>query len=168
MPRHPADHRATLTCAAMAITTLEARTQIVDELGAATEQIALAVACLGAAYELLDELTADRLEGELFRPVQRALGRAKRTNAEFAERYGLTGPVADEPSAGVPSQGVRAFVDRAVVAATEASRLIAELQDSMLPIEAGDSELRSGLAEARELVDQLPRAARDFLRTRGR
>ena len=100
--------------------------------------------------------------------MQRALGRAKRTNAEFAERYGLTGPVADEPSAGVPSQGVRAFVDRAVVAATEASRLIAELQDSMLPIEAGDSELRSGLAEARELVDQLPRAARDFLRTRGR
>jgi hypothetical protein len=152
----------------MAITTLEARTQIVDELGAATERIALAVACLGAAYELLDELTADRLEGELFRPVQRALGRAKRTNAQFAERYGLTLAVADEPSPGVPSQGVRAFVDRAVVAATEASRLIAELQDSMLPIEAGDSELRTGLAEVRELVDQLPRAARDFLRTHGR
>jgi hypothetical protein len=152
----------------MAITTLEARTQIVDELGAATEQIALSVASLGAAYELLDELTADRLEGELFRPVQRALGRAKRTNAQFAERYGLTVPVADESLPGAPSQGVRAFVDRAVVAAIEASRLIAELQDSMLPIEAGDPELRSGLAAARDLVDQLPGAARDFLRTRGR
>ena len=152
----------------MAITTAEARTQIVDDLGAATDQIALAVACLGAAHELLDDLTADRLEADLFRPVQRALGRAKRTSAAFAGRHALTAPDGAQPSPGAPSQGVRSFVERAVVAATEASRMIAELQDSMLPIEFGDPELRSGLSDSRELVDRLPRAARDFLRTLGR
>ncbi|MGH2987543.1 MAG: hypothetical protein ACRDLO_12765 [Solirubrobacterales bacterium] len=152
----------------MAITTGQARAQIVHDLGAATDRIALAVASLGAAYELLDELTADRLEADLFRPVQRALGRAKRTNAEFAARHRLTVRDGTEPSPGLPSQGVNAFVNGAVVAATDASRLIAELQDSMLPIEFGDPELRSGLADARELVDQLPAAARDFLRTLGR
>ena len=152
----------------MAVTTLEARTQIVDELGGATLQIAYSVACLGAAYELLDETTADRLEDELFRPVQRALGRAKRTNAEFAARYGLSAPNIEPPSPGVPSQGVRAFVDHAVNAAAEASRRIAELQDSMLPIEAGDPELRAALAEVRELVDRLAAPARTFLSTLGR
>jgi hypothetical protein len=152
----------------MAITTAEARTQIVDDLGAATDQIALAVAALGAAHELLDELTADRLEADLFRPVQRALGRARRTNVEFARRHGLTVRDGAQPSPGLPSQGVKSLVDRAVVAAMEAGRLIAELQDSMLPIEFGDPELRSGLAESRELVDRLPGAARQFLRTLGR
>jgi hypothetical protein len=152
----------------VAVTTLEARTQIVDELGGATLQIAYSVACLGAAYELLDETTADRLEAELFRPVQRALGRAKRTNAEFASRYGLKAPAVEAPPPGVPSQGVRAFIDRAVNAAAEASRRIAELQDSMLPIEAGDTELRAALAETRELVDQIAAPARAFLNTLGR
>lgn len=152
----------------MPVTTLEARTQIVDELGGATLQIAYAVACLGAAYELLDEATGDRLDAELFRPVQRALGKAKRTNSEFAARYGLTAPQAEPPSPGVPSQGVKAFVDHAVNAAAEASRRIAELQDSMLPIEAGDPELRASLAEVRELIDRLATPARGFLSTLGR
>jgi hypothetical protein len=38
----------------------------------------------------------------------------------------------------------------------------------MLPIEAGDPELRVGLAEVRELLDQVPGRAREFLRTLGR
>jgi hypothetical protein len=152
----------------MAITTAEARKQIVDDLAAATERIAQAVDSLGAAHELLDELTADRLEADLFRPVQRALARAKRTNAAFAARHGLTVGDRAQLSPGAPSQGVKSLVDRAVVAAMEASRLIAELQDSMLPTEFGDPELRSGLADSRELVDRLPGAARGFLRTLGR
>ena len=86
----------------MAITTAQARTQIVDDLGAAIDQIALAVACLGAAHELLDDLTADRLEADLFRPVQRALGRAKRTRAAFAGRHALTVPDGPQPSPGAP------------------------------------------------------------------
>ena len=97
----------------MAVTTLAARTQILDDLGGATLQIGFAVSCLGAAYELLDEATADRLEDELFRPVQRAYGRAKRTSTGFAERYGLRAPVIEPPSPGLPSQGVKSFVDRA-------------------------------------------------------
>ena len=152
----------------MAVTTLAARTQILDDLGGATLQIGFAVSCLGAAYELLDEATADRLEDELFRPVQRAYGRAKRTSTGFAERYGLRAPVIEPPSPGLPSQGVKSFVDRAVLAGAEARRRIAELQDSMLPIEAGDPELRASLAEIRELVDQLATPARAFLSTLGR
>ena len=37
----------------------------------------------------------------------------------------------------------RRLVEKAVTATTEASRRVAELQDSMLPIEAGDPELRA-------------------------
>ena len=51
---------------------------------------------------------------------------------------------------------------------TIANRQIADLQDSMLPIEFGDPELRTGLAEVRTLLDQLPGTAREFLRTLGR
>jgi hypothetical protein len=149
-------------------TTLEAREQIIADLGAATVQIAFAVGCLGAAYELLDEASADRLEGELFRPVQRALAQAKRANSAFAGRYGLTAPVRDAPSPGLASQGVKALVEKATTATGEASRRIAELQDSMLPIEAGDPELRAALAEIREIVDRAGTPARQFLSTLGR
>ena len=152
----------------MPTSTLQAREQIITALGAATVQISFAVACLGAAHELLDEATADRLESDLFRPVQRALGRAKRANTAFAGRYGLTAPNREAPSPGLPSQGVKSFVEKAVTAAAEASRRIAELQDSMLPIEAGDPELRASLAETRALVDELGVPAREFLRTLGR
>ncbi len=51
------------------------------------------VAWLGSAYEQLDDQQADRLEEQLFRPVQRAYGRAKRTHAQFGDpdlRAGLT------------------------------------------------------------------------------
>ncbi len=65
----------------MVVTTLEARAQILDDLTAAINQLALATACLGEAYEQLDEATADRLEDGLFRPVQKAYGRAKRTQS---------------------------------------------------------------------------------------
>ena len=42
-----------------------------------------------------------------------------------------------------------------------------ELQDSLLPVESGDAELRQGLAEVRELLS-LSVPAREFLRTLGR
>jgi hypothetical protein len=38
----------------------------------------------------------------------------------------------------------------------------------MLPIEAGDPELRAGLAEIRELLAGVPAAAAAFMRTFGR
>lgn len=149
-------------------TTLEAREEILAELRTAISRIGLAIACLGQAYELLDETTADRLESALFRPVQRAYARAKRTQSAFAARVGLPVAAAEERSAGLPSQGVKLFVERGGEAAADADRVLAELQDSMLPIEAGDAELRAGLAEVRELLGSVPSAVRDFQRTFGR
>lgn len=149
-------------------TTLEAREEILARLSVAIERASLATACLGQAFELLDDASAERLEDALFRPVQRAYGRAKRTQTGFAERIGLPAPGAESPSAGLPSQGAKVLVERAAVAAAEADLVVADLQDSMLPIEAGDAELRAALAEVRELLAEVPAAAREFQRTFGR
>ncbi|MQA75239.1 MAG: hypothetical protein GEU88_12995 [Solirubrobacterales bacterium] len=152
----------------MAITLREARERILEDLAAALDRVALAIACLGEAYELLDVTTAERLEAELFRPVQRAYGRGKRTHAEFARRCALPARELESPSSGPRSQGAKGFVERAATAAAEADAGIAELQDSMLPIESGDAELRTGLTEVRELLAGVPGASRQFLRTMGR
>ena len=152
----------------MAITQAEARQQILDDLGGANERIAFAVACLGTAYELLSIGPADRLEAELYGPVQRAYGRGKRTRMQFAERTGFEVSEYESPSPGLKSQGAKAFVERAVVAAADADRRLADLQDTMLPVESGDAELRSGLSEVRTLLAVLPGNAREFLRTLGR
>jgi hypothetical protein len=148
--------------------TAEARQRLLDDLALAIEELALALAVLGAAYELLDERTADRLEAELFRGVQTAFGRAQRTHAAFAARYSLQGRSFAQPSPGLPSQGARAFLERAGEAIGEADTLLAELQDSMLPVEVGDPELRAGLAEIRTLVGELQGRAAQFVRTFGR
>jgi hypothetical protein len=68
----------------------------------------------------------------------------------------------------LPSTGARGFVDAAVVAVAEADSVLAELQDSMMPVEVGDAELRAGLAEVRELLDVIGDRAREFIRTLGR
>ncbi|HEY2438724.1 MAG TPA: hypothetical protein VGI07_00765, partial [Solirubrobacteraceae bacterium] len=67
----------------MAYTTAEGREQVLADLAIAVEQIAESLAALGEAYEQLDEQHADVLEEQLFRPVQSAYGRAKRTHSEF-------------------------------------------------------------------------------------
>src|SRR3954466_15128299 len=54
----------------MPYTTDEARRQMLDDLAHAIDEIGVALAALGAAYELLDEQSGDRLEAELFRPLQ--------------------------------------------------------------------------------------------------
>jgi hypothetical protein len=152
----------------MAYVAAEARQQLLDDLGRATDELGLALAALGAAYEQLDERNADRLEEELFRPVQLAYGRARRTHAGFAERHGLQGRTFAMASAGLPSQGVKGFLDNAVEAVGKADSAIAEIQDSMMPVEVGDAELRAGLAEVRETVGTLRPRAREFVRTFGR
>jgi hypothetical protein len=123
---------------------------------------------LGAAYELLDENTADRLEAELFRGVQTAYGRAQRTHTAFAQRYSLPTRTFTQPSPGLPSQGARTFLERAGEAIDEADNALVELQDSMLPVEVGDRELRTDLAGVRELVEALQGRAAQFVRTFGR
>jgi hypothetical protein len=146
----------------------EARQELLDTLGGAADEIATALAALGAAYEQLGTAPADRLEEELFRPVQAAYGRAKRTHAGFAERQELPGRTFAPGTAGPPSTGIRGFIDSAVEAVGEADAILAELQDSMMPVEVGDAELRSGLAEVRELLGAVPGRAREFVRTLGR
>jgi hypothetical protein len=152
----------------MAYTTAEGRRQLLEALAEAIDRLGLVVARLGAAYEQLDEAAGDRLEEALFRPAQGAYGRAKRAYSEFAERHGMPGRTFEAGPAGPPSQGPRAFVERAGEAAFEASAVIAGLQDSMLPVEVGDAEIRSSLAEIRKLIDDLPSRGRELLRTVGR
>ena len=152
----------------MSYTTVEGRQKVLDDLAVATEQVAEALAALGEAYEQLDDHLADVLEEELFRPVQLAYGRAKRTHSDFAARSGLIGRSFDAHTPGPQSQSVQALIERAVSAAGEADQSIAELQDSMLPIEVGDPELRAGLAQVREALDPIPVRARELVRTVGR
>jgi hypothetical protein len=152
----------------MAYATSEARQQLLDTLAEATDALGFALACLAEAYDKLDEQNGDRLEEQLFGPVQSAYGRAKATHSEFAGRHGLPGRTFEQQSAGVSPRRAPGFIDQAVEAVSEADRTLAELQDSMLPVEAGDAELRAGLTTVRERVRGLPGTARELLRTLGR
>ncbi len=152
----------------MAYTTVEGRQKVLSDLSVAIERIADALAALGEAYEQLDEHNADVLEEQLFRPVQLAYGRARRTHSEFAKRVSLPGSDFDRHTPGPQSQSIQALIDRAALAAGEADQAIAELQDSMLPVEVGDTELRAGLAQTREALAPVPGRARELIRTVGR
>jgi hypothetical protein len=152
----------------MSYITAEAQRELLDTIAEAIDQIAAALAALGVAYEQLDERNADRLEEELFGPVQRAYGRAKRTHAGVAERHGLPGRTFEPAVPGRASQGVKALLEGAVDAVADADAILADLQDSMRPVEVGDPELRAGLAEVREIVGHLRGSAREFVRTLGR
>jgi hypothetical protein len=152
----------------MAYTDAEARQELLDALAEATDQLGRALAALTAAYELLDERKGDELEELLFRSVQHAYGRARRTHTEFATRHGLPTRQFATPTPGAPSTGVKGFVEDAVDAVVDANTELIALQDSLMPIEVGDPELRAGLAEVRELIDGLPGRARGFVRTFGR
>lgn len=152
----------------MVQTTREGRQQLLDMLGEATDSIGMALAALGAAYEQLDEQRADELEEKLFRPVQLAYGRARRTHAEFAGRHGLSSRTFETRSAGLPSIGQKRFIDNAVAAVGQADSALASLQDSLLPVEVGDAEVRAALAELRELLGGFTGRARELARTIGR
>jgi hypothetical protein len=152
----------------MVQTTVEARQQLLDTLAEATDAIGVALTALAAAYEQLDEYQAGKLEEDLFRPVQLAYGRARRTHAEFAARHGLPGRTFEPPSAGLPSTGAKGFIDSALVAVGRADAALAGLQDSLLPVEVGDEQVRAALADLRELVGGLALRAREIVRTIGR
>lgn len=141
---------------------------MLDALAAAADEIAVALALLSEAYEHLDERTAERLEEQLFQPIQAAYGRAKRVHAAFAERHELPGRTFESPSPVAPSSGTRGLIEAAVEAAGRVDGMLAELQDSMLPVEVGDVELRAGLAEVRELVGGVRARARELVRILGR
>ena len=153
----------------MAYITAEARQQLLDDLAGAIEAIGDALAALGAAYELLDEQTADRMEADLFRPVQVTYARAQRTHAGFAERHGLpTRTFAASATGRGIGRDARSQLDAALEAIEEADHLLVEIQDSMMPVEVGDAELRAGLADVRERVTPLPERGSALLRNLGR
>jgi hypothetical protein len=63
---------------------------------------------------------------------------------------------------------VSALLDHAVEAVGEAEHVLSELQDSMMPVEVGDPELRAGLAETRAGLSDISRRAHEFMRRYGR
>ena len=152
----------------MSYVTREAREHLLETVGEATDELGAALGALGAAYEKLDEGNADRLEDELFRAVQTAYGRIQRTHAGFGERHGITTRAFSPSAPGSVTRAARDLVEDAVEGVVEADNLLADLQDSMMPVEVGDPELRAGLAEVRELIGGLQEKARRFLGTLGR
>jgi hypothetical protein len=152
----------------VAYTTAEARQELLDSLAAATDRVGSALAALGAAYEQLDENNADRLEAELFGPVQVAYGRAKAAHAQFASRSGLPQRTFETAAPGLPSTGAKGFIDSAVADVSEADGVLAELQDSGVPAEVGDVEVRSAISEVRALLGGVRQNARALERTLGR
>lgn len=153
----------------MAYVSAEAQQQLLDNFAEGIEEIGVALSVLGDAYEQLDEFNADKLEEELFRPVQVAFGRAKRTHAEFAARHGLESRAfAPGASRGAPSRGVKGFLEAALEAVAVADGVLARLQDSLMPVEVGDPQLRAGLAEVRRLLGDLSTRTRRFVSLLGR
>jgi hypothetical protein len=142
----------------MSYTNAKARQELLDAIAEAIDELSVALAALGAAYEQLDDQHADELEERLFRPVQVAYGRAKRTHTGFAERNGLAARTFDAAVPGAPSTGAKGFVAEAVRAAGAADAVLSALQDSMRPVEVGDRELRASVSSrAREVVRTLGR-----------
>lgn len=152
----------------MPYSSADARRDLLDAVADAIDDLGRALAALGAAYELLDEHRADELEESLFGPVQAAYARARRTHGDFAARHRLSARSFETPAPSAPSVGLKGYLDDAIAAVTSADATLATLQDSMLPIEVGDAELRAGLAAVRELVADVPARARAIARMFGR
>jgi hypothetical protein len=146
----------------------DARRELLVEVERAADHLSVALSDLSEAFELLDDTTAERLEDELFGPVQAAYGRIRRTHGEFARRYELDDGTFATAARGAPGRGVKAFLDDAAKEVQDADTTLSTLQDSMLPVEVGDPDLRGGLAQVRELIGSFQTRAREFGRTLGR
>ena len=87
----------------------------------------------------------------------------------------ISSDLEDEPSRGFETQqphvrahDARGLIDSAVEAVARADGGLGGLQDSMLPIEVGDAQLRAGLEEVRVLLGEVGERARRLERTLGR
>jgi hypothetical protein len=152
----------------MTYTELEGREGLLDGLERATELIGASLEALSAAYEQVDDQTADRLEERLFGPVQQAYGRVKRTFAGFASRHGLPPRTLNPPEQPPSSADTRELIQSAGRAAVEADQALAGVQDERSFVEVGDKELRADLASVREAIAPVPQQAAQMLRTLGR
>ena len=152
----------------MGYTQTEGRHQILDGLVVSIDEIGVALSAVTAAYELLDDQSAQRLEERVFGPIQRAYGRAKRTHAEFAARGGITAQRFGAPAPAPGSLKAPELIKQAAQASVAADRALAGVQDEQALVEVGDVELRRGIAEVRESLAGVPRGAAELLRTLGR
>ena len=151
----------------MTYTADEARKELLGEVAMAIDEVARAIAAAGEAYDAVDEATADRIEEGLFKPLQGAYAAATRTHTGFAARHDL--PTTRFAPAPQPApRPVRDLVEDAVDLAAHADQILADLQDSMAPVEVGDAELRAGLADVRRRLGEVPVQADRLLRTLGR
>ncbi len=143
------------------------RVQILNDVATSADQLGAALAMLGEVYERLDDHNAELMEEQLFRPLQAAYGQLKRTHAEFATGHGLDRYEFAAPTVRLP-EAARAGIEHAVDAVRSADDTLASLQDSMLPVDVGDQELRAGLSRARTLLGPFPGQAAALIRTLGR
>jgi hypothetical protein len=148
-------------------TTESGRRQILDDAVACAHDLGDAIAALSEAYELLDDHMAERMEAAVFKPTQAAFGQLKRTLSEFAARYGLPAPVIADAQQPAPTDP-HSSLDRVADLVQAADDGLAELQDTLLPVEVGDAELRAGLSRTRTLIGRVPAAAEELIRTLGR
>jgi hypothetical protein len=152
----------------LAYTHLEGREGLVDGMERAADLIGASLGALSAAYEKVDEQTADQLEERLFGPVQQAYGKAKRTLAGFASRHGLPARTINPPEEPPTSLDTRELIQLAGRSAVEADQALAGVQDERSFVEVGDAELRASLAEVRAALAPVPQQAALTLRTLGR
>ena len=152
----------------MSYTNAQARQRLLDALAQATNDIALAVANLTAAYEQVDDDAADRLEAQLFRPLQSAYGQAQRTYSEFAREHAMPVRSFGAGEAHVRDHDALGAIEAAATAIARADLELGTLQDSMLPVEVGDPPLRAGLEQVRVLLGAIRERARALERTLGR
>lgn len=152
----------------MSYTSAEGHRELLEATAEAADAIGVALAALGEAYELVDDDTADRLEAELFGPAQAAYGRMKRGHADFAARCGVAASAFGVAEPGAHEAAPAGYVERAIEAAQHADDILSELQDSLLPVEVGDPELRAAIADVRMRLGEVPAHGHELLRTLGR
>lgn len=151
----------------MSYTNDSGRRQILDDASAAVTPLQSAIEALTEVYEQLDEPTADRLEETVFKPLQAAYGQLRRTLTEFATRYGMRPPTFAQPNAALPTDP-RTALEHVADAAEQADETLAELQDTLLPVEVGDPELRAGLSGTRTQLARVPAHCNELIRLFGR
>jgi hypothetical protein len=152
----------------MSYSSADGRTQLLDVVAKAADHLSVALGLLSGAYELLDERSAEQLEEQIFRPVQVAYGRIRRSHNDFASRYELPGREFTPAAEGAPARGVAGLLEGAVAEVQAADGELGTLQDSMLPVEVGDAELRAALQDVRSRLSGVSAAARGLMRTFGR
>jgi len=152
----------------MSFSSADGRRQLLQVVAESADRLSVALGLLSGAYDLLDERSAEQLEEQIFRPVQVAYGRLRRTYSAFAARSQLPAREFVPAAEGAPARGLQGLVEGAVGEVLAADGELTALQDSMLPVEVGDTELREGLADVRSRLAAVPGAARQMMRTRGR